>query len=77
MLLREADFLGFLGIIGLVREVGRGPKDLISAYKVVLSRREKIQDRFTLPAAKELAAVRLRRLEQCLEWLQEESFDFV
>lgn len=26
VLLREADFLDFLGIIGLVREYGRGPK---------------------------------------------------
>ncbi len=77
VLLREADFLDFLGIIGLVREYGRGPKDLTSAYKTVLARREKIQDRFTLPTARQIAAVRLARLEQCLAWLQEESFDFV
>ena len=77
VLLREADFLDFLGIIGLVREYGRGPKDLISAQKAVLARREKIQDRFTLPIAQQMAAVRLARLAQCLEWLEEESFAFV
>lgn len=76
LLLREADFLDFLGIIGLVREVGRGPKELTSAIKTVLARREKIQDRFTLPVARQMAAVRLARLEKCLEWLQEESFDY-
>lgn len=77
LLLREADFLDFLGIIGLVREYGRGPADPVTAYRVILTRREAIQDRFTLPLARELAAVRLERLQQCLLWLQEESFDFV
>lgn len=77
LLLREADFLDFLGIIGLVREYGRGPKEMESACRTVLKRRELIQDRFTLPIARQMAAVRLARLEQCLAWLQEESFDFV
>jgi uncharacterized protein len=77
ILLREADFLDFLGIIGLVREYGRGPKDVESACRAVLKRRELIQDRFTLPIARQMAQTRLVRLAQCLEWLQEESFDFV
>lgn len=77
LLLREADFLDFLGIIGLVREYGRGPKEMESACRTVLKRRELIQDRFTLPVARQMAAVRLARLAQCLAWLQEESFDFL
>lgn len=77
LLLREADFLDFLGIIGLVREYGRGPKEMESACRVVLKRRELIQDRFTLPVARQMAAVRLARLAQCLAWLQEESFDWL
>jgi uncharacterized protein len=77
ILLREADFLDFLGVIGLVREYGRGPVDLVSAYQKILARREAIRDRFTLPVAREMAAVRLARLDQCLEWLQEESFAFL
>lgn len=77
VLLREADFLDFLGIIGLVREYARGPKELITAYNQVLKRRELIKDRFTLPVARELAATRLARLEQCGQWLQEESFAFL
>lgn len=76
-LLREADFLDFLGIIGLVREYGRGPKEMESACRAVLKRRELIQDRFTFPIARQMAATRLARLEQCLAWLQEESFNFV
>lgn len=75
-LLREADFLDFLGIIGLVREVQWGGKNLVSVCQRLIARREKIQDRFTLPIARQIAAVRLARLEQCLAWLQEESFDY-
>lgn len=77
VLLREADFLDFLGIIGLVREYARAPKAVNSACQIVLKRRELIQDRFTLPIARQMAVTRLDRLAQCLAWLQEESFDFV
>lgn len=77
LLLREADFLDFLGIIGLVREYGRGPQDMVSAYQRVLGRREKIQNRFTLPIAQKIAAERLARLAQCVQWLEEESFDWL
>jgi uncharacterized protein len=77
LLLREADFLDFLGIIGLVREYGRGPADPVSAYQTILARRDFIRDRFVLPVAREVATVRLERLQQCLRWLQEESFDFL
>jgi uncharacterized protein len=74
LLLREADFLDFLGVIGFAREFARGPKDLIVCYRRILSRRDGLCDRFTLPRAQELAATRLARLAQCLTWLEEESF---
>jgi HD superfamily phosphodiesterase len=74
LLLREADFLDFLGVIGLVRQVNWGATDLASVCQQVLARREKIQDRFTLPIARQIAEVRLARLAQCLAWLHEESF---
>ena len=77
LLLREADFLDFLGIIGLVREVNWGGKNLVSVCQRLMARREKLQDRFTLPIARQIAAVRLARLEQCLAWLEEESFAYI
>ncbi len=73
----RADFLDFLGIIGLVREVNWGGKNLASLCQRLMARREKIQDRFTLPIARQIAAVRLARLEQCLAWLEEESFAYI
>ena len=74
LLLREADMLEFLGMIGMAREFARGPKNVEACYKRILSRRYGIQGRFTLPRAKEIAQVRLERMEQSLGWLLEEGF---
>jgi HD superfamily phosphodiesterase len=74
LLLREADMLEFIGMIGMAREFARGPKNVETCYKRILSRRNDIQGRFTLPRAKEIAKVRLERMEIGLGWLVEESF---
>jgi HD superfamily phosphodiesterase len=74
LLLREADMLEFLGMIGMARDFARGPRNVEACYKRILSRCNDIQDRFTLPHAQELAQVRFERMETSLQWLVEESF---
>jgi hypothetical protein len=74
LLLREADMLEFLGMIGIAREFARGPKNVETCYKRILSRRYGIQGRFILPRAQEIARHRLQRMETSLQWLDEESF---
>jgi HD superfamily phosphodiesterase len=74
LLLREADMLEFLGMIGIAREFARGPKNLDTCYQRVLSRRYGVEGRFQLPRAREIARLRLERMEECLRWLREESF---
>jgi len=74
LILREADMLEFLGMIGMAREFARGPKDVAACYRRILERRAGIQGRLTLPGALAIAQVRLARMEQCLDWLREESF---
>ena len=74
LLLREADMLEFLGMIGMAREFARGPKDVAVCYRRILDRRAGIEGRFTLPRAREIAEVRLARMAQCLAWLTEEGF---
>ena len=74
LLLREADMLEFLGMIGMARDLARGPKNVDTCYKRILSRRDEIQGRFTLPGAQAIASMRLQRMETALEWLLEESF---
>jgi HD superfamily phosphodiesterase len=74
LLLREADMLEFLGMIGMARDFARGPRDLQACYRRVLDRRYGIEGRLTLPRAQEIARVRFERMEQSLQWLLEESF---
>ncbi len=74
LLLREADMLEFLGMIGIARDFARGPRNVETCYKRILSRRADIRGRFTIPHAQEIAKVRFERMEKGLQWLNEESF---
>ncbi len=74
LLLREADMLEFLGMIGMARDFARGPRNLQASYRRIQDRRYGIQGRFTLPRAQKIAQFRLERMGQCLQWLYEESF---
>ncbi len=74
LLLREADMLEFLGMIGMARDFARGPRNVQICYRRILDRRYGIEGRFTLPRARQIAQVRLDRMEQSLQWLYEESF---
>jgi hypothetical protein len=73
LLLREADLLEFLGMIGMAREFARCPKDGEICQRRNLEQREGIRGCFSLPRKRGTAHVRLERMEQCLTWLEEES----
>ena len=74
LLLREADMLELIGMIGITREFAWGPNNLEICQRRIRARLEGVWGRFTLPRAKEIAQTRLARMEQCLRWLDEESF---
>jgi HD superfamily phosphodiesterase len=74
LLLREADMLEFLGMIGMARDLARGPRNLQISYRRILDRRYGIQGRFTIARAQQIAQVRLEHMGQCLQWLYEEGF---
>ena len=73
LLLREADFLDFLGVVGIAREFAWGPNNLQKCYDRVLARIEGVKDRFTIPAAKAIASQRIAEMEPFLARLVEES----
>lgn len=77
LLLREADMLEFLGMIGMARDFARGPRDVQACYRRIQDRRYGIQGRFTLPRAQKIAQIRLERMGQSLQWLYEESFSIL
>ena len=74
LFLRKRDMLEFLGMIGMARDFQRGPRNVETCYKRILSRRREIEGRFTLPKAQEIACIRLERMDRCLQWLLDESF---
>lgn len=73
-LLREADMLDLLGMVGIAREFAWGPNDLEICYRRILSRRNAIRERLPdfSPAARELARIRLARMDICLQWFDDE-----
>lgn len=77
VLLREADFLDFLGAVGVAREYARGPKDLQKTTQQILKRKELLQGRFTIPLAQKMADERMARMEAFLDALMEESFGYL
>lgn len=74
LLLREADFLDMLGIIGFAREFAWGPNDLPLCASRLRGRLETLRGRFTLPTARQLAAARIAELQDALDQLEAEGF---
>lgn len=77
LLLREADFLDFLGVIGIAREFAKGPKNIQKSYQQILKRRDEIKDRFTIPSARLIAVARLARMDDFFKALLDESFGYL
>lgn len=76
-LLREADMLDMLGMVGMAREFAWGPNDMRACLERIQSRRMAIAGRFTIPRAQILAEKRLASMDQAIQQLSEESFGFL
>jgi uncharacterized protein len=74
ILLRDADVLDFLGVVGIMRDVSKNSRNLRKAYQVVQSRREKLPALLCLEKAQALAAERIKQMNETLAAFEEESF---
>ncbi|MBE0699474.1 MAG: hypothetical protein IH586_21330 [Anaerolineaceae bacterium] len=77
LLLREADFLDFLGPLGLARELAWGPNDLPLLLARVRGRITAVRGRFTLPAAQAIAAGRIQRMQALLAEIEQDSLGWL
>ncbi len=73
LLLRDADSLDFLGVVGILRDFSKNPKDMRAAYGSVQKRRAKLANVFHFEKAKAMAAERLKEMETVLAALEQES----
>jgi uncharacterized protein len=73
ILLSDADALDFLGVVGILRDFAKKPKDLREAYNTVKKRREKIPHMICLEKTKELAQKRIQEMDTILNTFEQET----
>ncbi len=73
-LMRDADTLDFLGVVGVLRDFSKTPRDMRKAYDIVCKRRQKLPSFLVLEKAKVLAAERLRQMDELLARFEADSF---
>ena len=74
ILLSDADALDFLGVVGVLRDFAKKPKDLREAYKTVRIRMEKLPKMICLAKTYEIAGKMIQELESLLSTFEAESF---
>jgi len=74
ILLRDADVLDFLGVVGILRDFSKNPKKLRQGYETTQKRRQKLPKTLFLEKSKELAEMRTRQMDKFLAIFETDSF---
>jgi len=74
ILLSDADALDFLGVVGVLRDFAKKPKDLRDGYKTVRARMEKLPKVICLAKTREIADQRIQEMESLLSAFEAETF---
>ncbi len=75
-LLREADILDFLGVVGVLRDFSKNARDLRKAYTISQGRRNSLPGRLSLAKAKVLAEERIHEMDELFSRFETGSFGF-
>ena len=76
ILLSDADALDFLGVVGVLRDVSKKPKDLKAAYETIQKRRAKLPGSLCLDKSKVIAAERVRQMDELLARFEQDSWGY-
>jgi uncharacterized protein len=76
VLLSDADGLDFLGIVGVLRDFSKAPRDLRGGYDSAKKRREHVPQLLCLDKSKELAATRLAEMDELLAGFEWSTFGY-
>ncbi len=74
ILLRDADVLDFLGVVGVLRDFSKNPKDLRKAHETTKKRRERLPKTLFFEKSKQLAETRTRQMDKFLAIFETDSF---
>jgi uncharacterized protein len=74
ILLRDADVLDFLGVMGILRDFSKNPRNLRKARQEVQRRRDKLPAMLYLEKAQSIAAKRIEEMDELLMQFEAESF---
>jgi HD superfamily phosphodiesterase len=74
ILLRDADILDFLGIVGVLRDFSKNARELRKAYTITKQRREQLPSMLSLDKAKVIAEQRVKTMDELLARFEEDSF---
>lgn len=74
ILLRDADALDFLGVVGILRDFSKNPRDLRKAYEETKRRRVQLPGMIHLDKARAIATLRVKQMDKLLAQFEAESF---
>ncbi len=76
ILLSDADALDFLGVVGVLRDFSKKPRDLREGYETTCKRKEKVPPKICLDKSKEIAAKRIQEMNELLAAFVRDSFGY-
>lgn len=76
ILLSDADGLDFLGVVGVLRDFSKNPKDMRQAYEATKTRRAKVPGMLCLDKSKAMAARRIEQMDELLARFEQDSWGY-
>ena len=76
ILLSDADALDFLGVVGVLRDFAKNPKDMKKAFESTKKRRKTIPQQLLLQESRELAVRRIEEMDALLSTFEEETHGY-
>lgn len=76
ILLSDADALDFLGVVGVLRDFSKNPRDMRKAYQAARKRRTKVPGLLCLEKSREIAARRIQQMDDLFATFEQDSFGY-
>jgi uncharacterized protein len=76
ILLSDADGLDFLGVVGVLRDISKNPRELRKGYESAKKRREKVPAMLCLEKSRELAVERIKQMDELFSRFEKDSFGY-